>query len=154
MKAISFNALWLWLAGVVLLTGCVGLTSRLDPPKVDFVSIRSLPAQGETPRFEIKLRVLNPNKQRLDIAGVSYTVDLLGRELVRGVANDIAPIEGYGEGIVTMEARLQLFELLRLMTSLGTTDVSSLEYRFTAKIDFNGMVPTQNIEETGTVALK
>jgi LEA14-like dessication related protein len=140
--------------GLILLAGCATLTPDLDPPKVSLVSFRSLPAEGGAPRFEITLLVMNPNKQTLDIAGISYTVELLGKELIAGVANDVAPIEGYSEGTVTLEAGLQLLEILRLMASLGTAGTEPLEYRFSAKIDFNGFIPTQRIEETGVISLK
>jgi LEA14-like dessication related protein len=99
------------------------------------------------------LRVINPNEQRLDIAGISYSVTLLGKELVTGVTNDIPPIEGYGEGIVTLQAGLQILELLRLVASLGASGSEPLDYRFTAKIDFNGFIPTQRIEEKGQITL-
>ena len=141
------------LLGFILLAGCTGITSDLDPPKVNLVSIRSLPLKGETPQFEIRLRVINPNKQQLDIAGISYAVSLRGKELVAGVANDIPPIAGYGEGIVTLQAGLQMLELLRLVTSLGASGSEPLDYRFTAKIDFKGFIPTQRIEDSGQITL-
>ena len=62
---------------VVLLVGCASLTPELDPPKISVLSFKSLPGDGGAPQFEIKLRVLNPNKQTLDIAGISYSVALL-----------------------------------------------------------------------------
>ena len=142
-----------FLAAVTMLCGCTGITPQLDPPKVTLESFRSLPAAGGAPRFEIELRVINPNKQTLDIAGISYSVELAGRELISGVTNDIPVIEGYSEEVVTLQAGLQLFQLLRLLTSLGTTTSEALEYRFLAKIDFNGFVPTQRLEETGEITL-
>jgi LEA14-like dessication related protein len=137
-----------------MLSGCASITPDLDPPKVTLESFRALPTQGSAPRFEIKLRVVNPNKQTLDIAGISYSVELLDKELISGVTNDIPIIEGYSEEVVTLEAGLQLFQLMRLLTSLGSNASDSLEYRFSAKIDFNGFVPTQRIEETGEITLK
>jgi LEA14-like dessication related protein len=139
--------------GMAILVGCASLTSELDPPKISLVSFRSLPGEGPAPRFEIKLRVINPNKQSLDIAGISYSIELLDKELLTGVANDVSPIEGYGEGEVTLEAGLQIFELLQLMASMGTTKSQPLVYRFRAKIDFNGLVPTQRLEESGEITL-
>ncbi len=146
------NAVLIFL-GFSFLGGCATLTPDLDPPKVSLVSFRSLPAEGGSPRFEITLNVMNPNKQTLDIAGISYTVELLGKELIAGVAKDVAPIEGYSEGTITLEAGLQLLEILRLMASLGGAGTEPLEYRFSAKIDFNGIIPTQRIEETGEIKL-
>lgn len=143
----------LTLLAVGLLAGCASLMPELDPPKISLVSFKSLPGQSGAPRFEIKLRVMNPNKQALDIAGISYSVELLDKELITGVANDIAPIAGYGEGVVTLEAGLQLLELLRLMASLGSAGSEALDYRFSAKIDFNGFIPTQHIEERGEISL-
>lgn len=145
-----------WIAqilGLIVLAGCASLTPDIDPPKISMVSFRNLPTDGGAPRFEIKLRVVNPNQQPLDIAGISYSVELLEKELIFGVANDISPIEGYSEGIVTLNAELQLLELLRLMASLGTTRAEPLVYRFSAKIDFNGFVPTQRVEEGGEIIL-
>ncbi len=138
---------------LVLLTGCASIIPQLDPPKVSIESFTSLPSPGGAPRFEIKLRVANPNKQTLDIAGISYSVELLGREVISGVTNDVPTIEGYSEEIVTLEAGLQLFQLLRLLSDLGGTQADALDYRFSAKIDFNGFVPTQRIEETGEITL-
>lgn len=144
----------LTLLGLALLSGCASLVPKLDPPKVSLVSFKTLPGSAGTPRFEIKLRVMNPNKQTLDIAGISYSVDLLGKELITGVSNNIAPIAGYSEGDVTLEAGLQLLELLQLMTGMGSKTSEPLAYKFTAKIDFNGFVPTQRVEERGEIRLK
>ena len=138
---------------VLMMAGCASLTPEIDPPKVSLVSFSSLPGHAGTPRFEITLRIINPNKQTLDIAGISYSVELLGKELIAGVARDVAPIEGYSEGIVTLEADLQLLELLRLMASLGSSGSGPVDYRFSAKIDFNGFIPTQRIEESGEITL-
>ncbi len=134
--------------------GCASIVPELDPPKVTFESFDSLPSEGGVPRFEIKLRVSNPNKQTLDIAGISYSVEILDRELISGVTNDVPVIEGYTEEVVTLEAGIQLFQLLRLLAELGQTATDSLPYRFSAKIDFNGFVPTQRIEESGEITLK
>lgn len=145
-----------WIAhilGLVVLAGCASLTPDIDPPKISMVSFRNLPTDGGAPQFEIKLRVVNPNQQPLDIAGISYSIELLEKELIFGVANDISPIAGYGEGIVTLNAELQLLELLRLLASLGTTRAEPLMYRFSAKIDFNGFMPTQRLEESGEITL-
>ena len=42
---------------------------------------------------------------------------------------------------------------IRLIAGLGNVDTEALDYRFAAKIDFNGFIPTQRIEETGQINL-
>ncbi len=136
-----------------LLVGCAGLTTKIDPPSVSLDSFTSLPSNGGGPRFEIKLRVQNPNEQSLDIAGISYSIELLGKEVVSGVTNEVPNIEGYSEEVVTLQANLKLFQLLRLLAELGQTPTDEMTYRFAAKIDFRGMVPTQRVEQTGQITL-
>jgi LEA14-like dessication related protein len=126
----------------------------MDPPKVSLEDFSSVPSEGAGPRFQIKLRVQNPNEQTLDISGISYGIELAGQEVITGVSNDVPVIEGYSEGVVTLDASLQLFQVLRLLASLGQTTADELTYRFTAKIDFKGLIPTQRVEEEGQITLK
>ncbi len=135
------------------LSGCTSLMSDLDPPTINIENVRSLPTAGTGPRFEITLRIANPNKQALEIAGISYAMDLLGRELVTGVTNEVPRIAPYTEETVTLEAGVNLLQVLRLLGDLGRGQGEVLEYRFRAKIDFEGFLPTQRVEESGTLAL-
>lgn len=141
------------LAAGLALVGCSTFYQELDPPKVSVESFQTVPTTAGAPRFEIKLRIINPNTQPLDIAGVSYGIEVMGRELLAGVTNEVPPIEGYSEEIVTLSASLQLFELLRFVAALGTSGGELLDYKFSAKIDFNGLVPTQRVEERGEIKL-
>lgn len=138
---------------VLTVTACTAFYQQLDPPKVSVDSLRTVTTTEGVPRFEIQLRVMNPNTQPLDIAGVAYGIEVMGRELLAGVTNDVPLIEGYSEEVVTLSASLQLFELLRFVASLGTGSGELLEYTFSAKIDFNGMVPTQRVEDRGEIQL-
>ena len=139
---------------VALLAACASLTADYDPPQVSVENVRSLPGQGSSPRFLITLRIANPNKQALDIVGISYTMEILGKDLVSGVSNEIPRIEAYTEETVDIEAGVHLFELLRLFASLGMEPTDELDYRLMAKIDFKGMMPTQRVEESGVIALR
>jgi LEA14-like dessication related protein len=145
----SLLAVWLSLT----LVACASLTGDLDPPTVTVENVESLSNSGSTPRFLITLRIANPNKQALDIVGVSYSMELLGKELINGVTNDVPRIEPYGEEVVKLEAGIRLFELLRLLASLGREQADELDYRFEAKIDFEGFLPTQRVEEAGVISL-
>lgn len=149
-----FRFIALGLLAVLVLPGCAGLTTQMDPPKVTLESFKSIPSDSGAPRFEIKLRIQNPNEQSLNITGISYGIELLDQEVISGVTNDVPVIEGYSEGVVSLDASVQLLQVLRLLANLGQAESDALEYRFTAKIDFSGLVPTQRIEETGQVNLK
>ncbi|MEP4484915.1 MAG: LEA type 2 family protein [Halioglobus sp.] len=138
---------------LVTLAGCASLVPSMDPPKVTVENIRSLPVEGSGPRFLLTVRVVNPNEQSLDIAGISYEIELMDRELVTGVANDIPVIEGYSERSIDLEAGVNLFEFLRLLASLGRSPTDVINYKVTAKVDFRGLVPTQRVEKTGEIGV-
>lgn len=138
---------------LVATAGCASLMADLDPPAVTVENVRSLPSQDSSPRFEITLRVANPNKEALDIVGISYSIDVLDHELVSGVTNEVPRIEAYSEETVTLEAGVHLFQMLRVLADIGRNRTDELEYRFAAKIDFKGFLPTQRVEERGSLSL-
>lgn len=148
--------LWMLFAALLALasSGCASLFSDMDPPKVNVENVRSLPNHEGGPRFEITLRISNPNAEPLDIVGISYTIDILERELVSGVTSEVPLIEPYSEATVKLEAGVNLFQVIRLVAGLGMEPSDDLQYRFGAKIDFRGLVPTQRVEETGSINLK
>ena len=138
---------------ITLLSACATMTGEYDPPKVTVESFRSLPGEGATPQFEIGLRIANPNKQALDVAGIAYDIEIMGKDLVSGVSNEVPRIEGYAEESVTLTASFNWLAMIRLITSLPQQAPEELDYRFKAKIDFNGFVPTQRVEESGSFTL-
>lgn len=150
----NFRRTFVLLMMAIVLCACSTLSPEFDPPKVTVENVRSLPSEGIGPRFEILLRVANPNKQSLDIAGISYTIDLLDTEVISGVTNEVPEIAGYTEEVVTLQASVNTFAILRLLAGLGKAQTDALEYRFAAKIDFHGFIPTQRVEETGSLSLK
>jgi LEA14-like dessication related protein len=140
--------------GFLALSGCASLVPQLDPPQVTVENIRSLPVEGSGPRFLITIRIVNPNEQALDIAGIAYAIELMDRELVTGVTNEVPVIEGYSEGSIDLEAGVNLFEFLRLLAGLGQAQTDAINYKVTAKVDFRGLLPTQRVEKTGAINLR
>ncbi|MFT4614910.1 MAG: LEA14-like dessication related protein [Bacteroidia bacterium] len=136
-----------------LFSGCASLVGEKDPPAISMETFRTVASESGIPRFEVTLRVANPNKSALKIAGIAYSIEILGKELIMGVTNEVPVIKPYSEEMVTLEAGLQVVGIIRLMASLGTTSKEALDYRFSAKVDFEGFVPTQRIEKTGKISL-
>lgn len=144
------------LLGLPMLSGCAALEPELDPPKISIDNFRSLPGQSGAPRFEVDLRIQNPNQQQLDIAGIAYDIALQDVELISGVTNEVPIIEGYTEAVVTLESGLNTIQLVRFLARLGTgaQTIDQLEYRVSVKVDFRGFMPTQRIEETGVIGAR
>jgi LEA14-like dessication related protein len=135
------------------LSGCAAMQPGYEAPTVTVSSFRALPAQGGTPGFEIGLKVVNPNRAALDLEGVAYTVRLEGREVLKGVANDLPVIDGYGSGDILLEATPNLFESIRLIRDLIATPRESFDYELEAKLDPGGFRPPVRIRDTGNISL-
>ena len=138
------------LLSLVFSGGCATLFGEQDPPAISMESFRTVTSEESGfPRFEVTLRVANPNKTALKIAGIAYSIEILGKELIMGVTDEVPVIEPYSEELVKLEAGLQVVGILRLMASLGTPPKEAMDYRFSAQIDFESFLPTQRIDHTG-----
>lgn len=138
---------------LLVLGGCSALQPDYEAPTVTINSFRSVPSEGGMPSFEIGLRVVNPNREPLELVGAAYTVSLEGRDLIKGVANDLPVIEGYGEGTFTLTATADLFAGARFLTDLVRSEKNSIRYELEAKLDVGGLRPTIRVRDAGEIAL-
>jgi LEA14-like dessication related protein len=138
----------------LILAGCAGMQPGYEKPTVTISSFRTLPSAGALPSFEIGLRVINPNREALELQGVAYTISLEGHEIIKGVANDLPVIDGYGEGEFVLTASANLFAGIRLIAGLVRSDGDSLEYELEAKLDIGGFRPAIRVKESGEISLR
>ena len=82
------------------LAGSATLNPDYEEPSVALTSFRALPSEGMVPVFEVGLRIINPNPQDLELVGIVYSIELDGREIVKGVLPD-AKVGYEGSGSVT-----------------------------------------------------
>ncbi len=141
------------IAATALLAGCAGLRPGWETPTVTVKAVRAIPSEGMLPEFEIDLHVVNPNREALQLVGVSYTVSLEGHELIKGVGNELPVIDGYGEGDFTLHASADLFAGVGLIRELMSSQKDTLSYSFEAKLDPGALRPTIRIEDSGEVSL-
>jgi LEA14-like dessication related protein len=135
-------------------TACAGMTPGFETPTVNVSSFRTIPSDTGMPKFEIGLHVINPNSEALNLRGVAYTVTVEGRELIKGVGNDLPVIEGYGEGNFTVTATASLFDGAMLLRDLVSQPADSLGYEFEAKLDVGAFVPAIRVRDEGEFNLQ
>jgi len=139
----------LFVFSIFLHAGCAGLQLHDESPTVNVTSFRMLPAEGLIPRFEIGLRVMNPNRTELTFHGLSYSVEIEGHKILSGVSNELPAIAGYSEGNVTLFAAVNLLSGVRLITDLMKERKESFSYGFKAKLDTEGWRPAIHVQEDG-----
>lgn len=137
----------------LLLGACATLSPDYEEPTVTLSSFRALPSEGVAPAFEIGLRIINPNAQSLALEGVVYTISVQGRELVKGVGKDFPVIEGYSQQDIVLSASANLLAGIRFIGDMMQAPSESLEYKFEAKLDLQGLYPSIRVSEGGTFNL-
>lgn len=131
-------------------TGCVTLRPDYVAPTVDMVSFKPLESESIVPRFEIGLRVVNPNAAKLELRGMSYALSLNGYQVVEGAANELPVVPGYGEAEFRVVARVGLIESIGFVNDLLKKSHGEVTYRFKAKLDVGALLPAIHIEKGDT----
>lgn len=145
--------LGLWVLSLV--SGCAGMTSpQFEQPVVSLSSFRMLPQETASPRFEIGLHIINPNRQSLSFEGIYYTVNIEGYDVLAGVSNNLPTVDPYGEADVLLAANVDLLKSIRLISSLMQQPRDRFKYSFKAKLDPGGLNPKITIQEDGEFDLQ
>ncbi len=142
------------LLAIAVLAGCASLRPGFETPGVTFTSFRMLPSSGMTPEFEIGLRITNPNAQALKLEGISYTASLDGKELIKGVANDLPAVEAYGTGDVTLTATPDVLGGIQFFTELMRDPRDAVRYELEAKLDVGSFAPAIRVRDEGEISLR
>ena len=135
---------------LAILAGCATIPSDFKEPKVALLSIKPRLLNSMAPEFDILLRVSNPNREALELRGLTYQVRLADRKVVDGVANDLPRIEAYGEADVSLSARADLFGALDVLTRLMNNRGEPVDYAFDAEIDVGALYPMVRVSRSGS----
>jgi LEA14-like dessication related protein len=136
------------------IAGCTALNPGFETPNVAVSYFKPVPGEGAVPQFEIGLRVSNPNAQALKLAGIAYTIEIEGKELIKGVGNELPTIAPYGEEEFVVTASVGLMDGLRLLQEMMNSPKDLLSYSFKAKLDPGLLQPAIRVTESGEFSLR
>lgn len=130
--------------------GCTSLRPDFEAPSVGVTSFKPLASESLTPRFEIGMRVVNPNATKLSLRGMSYKIFLNDYEVVEGASNELPVVPAYGEAEFKVIATVSLIEGIRFVNDLLQNATGQVAYRLQTKLDIGAMAPAIRIEKTGS----
>lgn len=99
------------LGAAAWLGGCASLSD--EPPRVQLVSLKSLPGQGLEWRMLAVLRVQNPSASALRYEGVSLELALRGQSFASGVAPAAGELAPYTDAVIEVPITASGFGILR-----------------------------------------
>jgi LEA14-like dessication related protein len=122
------------LAVATLVGGCALLAPRLEKPRLTVVGIEVVDAQLMEQRFNVRMRVQNPNDRALPVRGLTYTMQLAGEEFGHGMSAKAFTVPPLGEAefdmIVTTNLATSLLKILPKLQNGGP----GVDYRLDGKV--------------------
>lgn len=121
---------------LVVLTGCAAL-DETKPPQVTLSDIRMLQGGLLEQRFQLDLRIRNPNDFDLPIDGLAFALELNGQEFADGVSNQRVTVPRLGEAVVPVTASTTLLHMVQQALRLG--ERADLDYRLSGDVFLAGL---------------
>lgn len=137
---------------LLLMSGCANLID-FEEPNVELVGIEALPSEGMEPRFQVTLRIVNPNKSAMTIDGVYYQLSLRDKDFMTGATSTSTTVPGYGENTLKLQASIGVMKMLSLMGDfIRNPDNPKLDYQFKAKINVRELMVPLHITKQGDIS--
>ncbi|MGF6771422.1 LEA14-like dessication related protein [Paraburkholderia sp. GAS199] len=134
------------------LGGCAGFFGG-DPLRVNVAGIEPLAGQGLEMRFNVKLRVQNPNESEVSFNGIALDLELNGKPFASGVSNQSGTVPRYGETVVDVPLTVPAFAAVRQAFAFADVAQSGqIPYQLRGKLA-GGLTGTTRFVNQGTLSL-
>jgi len=135
-----------------LLCSCATLSGG-DPLQVNVAGVEPLEGEGFELRFNVEVRVQNPNDAPVEYNGVALQLDLNGHKFGTGVSSEAGTVPRYGETVITIPIAVGAFAMAKqVLAFMNGGDAKSVSYKVTGKLE-GGLFGTKRFESKGTVDL-
>jgi LEA14-like dessication related protein len=133
-------------------TGCAGWFGG-DPVRVNVAGIEPIDSQGLEMRFNVKLRVQNPNESAVSFDGLSLDLELNGKPFASGVSDQSGTVPRYGETVVNVPLTVPAFAAVRQAFAFaGAAQSGQMPYILRGKLA-GGLTGTTRFVDQGTLSL-
>jgi LEA14-like dessication related protein len=138
-----------------LLSACTLFAPKLETPKLSVVNVEVLKTDLWEQHLRVRLRVQNPNDRILPVKGLTYTMDVGGREFANGESGASFVVPAFGEAEFDMNVTANMAgTLLGLISRGGDALNQPLDYRIRGKISLSeGLLRTIPFEQKGAFKL-
>jgi LEA14-like dessication related protein len=114
---------------VLCLTACATVPPDIEPPKISIANIALKDVAVFEQRFDVQLRIQNPNDQELGINGLRFDIELNDKEFGSGISGQQVKVPRFESDVVNVEVITGLGSFLRQFQELNKSGVGTLRYR-------------------------
>src|SRR5215467_13818368 len=104
----------------ILLSACSTMPKDFETPKVSIANIAPNDMTLMEQRFDVQLRIQNPNNFDLGINGVRFDIALNGREFGSGMSGAKVTVPRFGSEVISGEVITGLGSILRQAQQLSS----------------------------------
>lgn len=151
MTVLRAGARYLIVISILLLGGCATLLDQ--KPSLVLSDVRLLPAHGIEPRFELQLRVYNPNQRVLNIAGGAFTLYLQGSRIASGVISGAQNVPAFGDKLIAATGSGDLIGSAVLFHKLRRDRPRGVDYSLQVRLQRSDSYIPLLLNSTGRIGL-
>jgi LEA14-like dessication related protein len=145
---------WMGFAVAVLMTACSTMPKEYEMLRVHIADMTAKDMAIFEQRFDVKLRIQNPNDVDFGIHGLKFDIDLNEREFANGMSGQRLVVPRFGSEVVDVEVFSTLGSVLRQVQDLKSGPPQKVRYRLkgTAFVDSPGSFKAP-FDESGEIDL-
>lgn len=144
-------ALWFLIS---LLTACAGLENKPEQFKVNISNLQILDSTLMEQRYLVTLRIMNRSREAYEIEGMSFDIELNGKDFASGVSNQKMNLEPLSENQITVEVTSTIFGLIRQINNLQQGQPKAFSYELSGSLYTNQSFMGISFNESGEIDLK
>ena len=136
-----------------LMAGCAALPQKPEAPRVNITAIELVEAGILEQRYQVKLRVQNPNDFDFAIKGIQFEIKLNGQSFVTGVSGNAVNVPRFGSAVLDLEAVSTLAGLARQFKEMTENKTPTASYGITGKVHLARPAISLPFHEEGEIKL-
>ena len=113
----------------LLVAACATVPSDIEPPKITIANIAPKDIAVFEQRFDVQLRIQNPNNQELEINGLRCDIELNDKEFGNGMSGQKVKIPRFGSEVMNVEVITGLGSFFRQFQEFNKSAVGKVRYR-------------------------
>ena len=154
MCGFTKRAWWITAPVVVLIASCSTMPKDFEAPRVNISDLTPKEMAIFEQKFDVKLRIQNPNDVDLSVNGMRFDIELNDREFANGMTGERLTVPRFGSQTVDVEVFTTLASFLRQVQDLNTSGGQKVRYRLkgTAFVDSPGTFKAP-FDEKGEIEL-
>jgi LEA14-like dessication related protein len=146
-----FGLLFLLLLGIV--SGCATLYPQQERVKVTIANITPMDSTLMEQRFLVRLRIQNRTQKPMTIDGMSFDLELNGKDFASGVSNQQVTATAYGEALLDVKVSSTIFGVIRQIQSVQKLKGKPFHYEISGRLSSPDHFFTVPFRESGEIDL-